>query len=46
MGPTPDVVAGHDSAYIRRVVKLTDRLVILPEFNALLGDCVIRAVAG
>ena len=43
--PTPEVVAGHDSAYIRGIAKLTDQLVILLDLNALFGDYAINAIA-
>jgi purine-binding chemotaxis protein CheW len=43
--PTPDVVGGRDSAYIRGIAKLTDQLVILLDLNALFGDYVASAAA-
>jgi purine-binding chemotaxis protein CheW len=35
---TPEVVAGHDSAYIRGIAKLSGDLVILLELDALFGE--------
>jgi purine-binding chemotaxis protein CheW len=43
--PTPDVVAGHDSAYIRGIAKLADQLVILLDLNALFSDNSLGAIA-
>jgi purine-binding chemotaxis protein CheW len=43
--PTPDVVAGHDSAYIRGIAKLADQLVILLDLSALLSDNALGTVA-
>jgi len=43
--PTPDVVGGRDSAYIRGIAKLTDQLVILLDLNALFGDYIVTAAA-
>jgi purine-binding chemotaxis protein CheW len=35
---TPDVVSGHDSAYIRGIAKISGDLVILLELSALFGE--------
>ena len=43
--PTPDVVGGRDSAYIRGIAKLTDQLVILLDLNALFGDYIVSSAA-
>ena len=36
--PTPEVVSGRDSAYIRGIAKLADELVILLDLGALFAD--------
>ena len=42
---TPDIVAGHDSAYIRGIAKLADQLVILLDLNALFRESALGAEA-
>jgi purine-binding chemotaxis protein CheW len=43
--PTPDVAAGHDSAYIRGIAKLADELVILLDLRALFAEHEVTAIA-